>query len=155
MEILINYALVTLITFLGLFVGFILALIAKEELKPGKHYFILLQNLIFSLIIFFLLFYNDLMIWLSALIAFLTFIFLRKSKVKPIATYLSLAVIFNAAFRNRLSVFILIASLIFIYGIPIGSLLTYNLKNKKSKVIKDILIKYGIFIPIALVLFFL
>jgi len=150
-----NYALATLITFSGIFVGFILALVAKEELEPGKGYFILLQNLIFSLIIFFLLYFNDLSIWLAIIMALLTFIFLLKSKINPLAIYLSLALIFNAGFRNRLSVFILIASLILIYGIPTGSLLTYKLKNKKLKTLKNIIIKYGIFVPIAIVLFFL
>lgn len=154
MEIL-NYILATLITFSGLFVGLILAIIAKEELKPGKPYLILLQNLVFSLIIFFLLFFNNLAIWLAILMALLTFIFLLKSKINPIATYLFLALIFNAALRSLLKVFVLEAALIFIYGIPTGSLLTYKLKNKKLKTIKNILIKYGIFILIAILLFFL
>ena len=154
MEIL-NYVLATLITFSGIFVGFILAIITKEELEPGKGYFVLLQNLTFSLIIFFLLFFNNLVIWLAILIALLTFIFLLKSKINSIAIYIFLAFIFNAALRNLLSMFVLEASLIFIYGIPTGSLLTYKLKNKKLKTIKNILIKYGVFIPIAILLFFL
>ena len=154
MEIL-NYILAVVITFLGLFVGFLLALIAEEELKPGKPYFIFLQNLIFSLIIFFLLFFSELTVWLAILIATLTFIFLIKTNINSIAIYLSLAFIFNGAFRNLLKVFILEASLVFIYGIITGSLVTYKLKNKKLKTVKELIIKYGIFIPLAIILFFL
>ena len=155
MDLLINYSLVVLVTFLGLFAGFFLALIAKEELEPGKDYFRFLQNVTIALIIFFLLHYNSLPIWLTIMVALLTFFFVGKSKINPIAVYLFLGVIFNSAFRNKLSVFILIASLIFVYGIPTATLLTYNLKHKKLKILKDILLKYGIFIPIAIVLFFL
>ena len=154
MEIL-NYILAVIITFLGLFIGFMLALIAKEELRAGKPYFIFLQNLIFSLVIFFLLFFNDITIWLAILIATLTMIFLVKTEINSIVIYMLLAVVFNAAFRGLLKMFIVEAALIFIYGIPTGSLLSYKLKNKKLKVIKEIIIKYGAFVPIATLLFFL
>lgn len=154
MEIL-NYALASLATFSGLFAGFALALIAKEELEAGKGYFIFLKDLIFSLIVFFLLFFNKLKPWLSILAALFIFIFLSKTKISPIATYLFSALIFNSALRSLLKVFVLEASLIFIYGIPIGSLTAYELKNKKLKTVKEIIIKYGAFIPITILLFFL
>lgn len=152
---LMNYALASVFVYLGLFVGFILALIAKEELEAGKGYFIFLRDLIFSLIIFFLLYFNNIQIWLSILVAALILFFLVKSKISPVITYLFLAFVFNSAFRGLLKSFIIESSLIFIYGIPIGTLLTYRLKNKKLKSIKEIMIKYGIFVPITIGLFFL
>ena len=90
-----NYALASVFVYLGLFIGFILALIAKEELKEGEGYFIFLRNLIFSLIIFFLLYFNKIQIWLSILVAALELFFLVKSKISPVVTYLFLAFVFS------------------------------------------------------------
>ena len=45
---LINF-LVLLIAFSGIFAGYILALIAPEELEPGKKHFMVFQNIAFSL----------------------------------------------------------------------------------------------------------
>jgi len=154
MEIL-NYALATFFTFSGLLIGFILAVIAKEELESGKDYYFLIQNLTFALIVFFVLFFNNLVIWLAVVIALLAYIFAGKSKINHLAIYLSLAIIFNASFRNKLSLFIIVASLIFIHGVSTGTILTYKLKNKKLRTLETILIKYGFFIPISLILFLL
>ena len=49
-----NYSLAALIAYTGLFIGFMLAIMAKEEIKPGKKYFIILQRITLLLIFIFL-----------------------------------------------------------------------------------------------------
>ena len=50
---LINYVLVLIVSFLGLFVGNVLALFSKEELKPGEKWFKVLGWVFFVLILVF------------------------------------------------------------------------------------------------------
>lgn len=149
---LLNYFLASILVFLGLFVGVIVAFIAKEELKPGKYYFIFLQRAFFSAAVGFIFLFNNIPITISIIISLLILFLVYKTKMNIFLSYLILAFLFNAAFRNTLSAFVVVASLIFLYGIPTGSLLVYENRNK-IKLIKEILLKYGIFVPISLVLF--
>ncbi|MBS3172615.1 hypothetical protein J4438_03485, partial [Candidatus Woesearchaeota archaeon] len=56
--------LLALIAFVGLVLGVLLASLAKEELKAGKKYFVLLYKILLLLIIVYLLYLAEINIWL-------------------------------------------------------------------------------------------
>lgn len=132
---LLNYSLTAITVYLGLFIGFILAIIAKEEIKPGKRYFLLLQKIILLLIFIFLLIFIDLNYILVLLILAFIIIHLLKTKkeFKELPyIYIILSIIFYLS-SKKLNLFIIESSLIFLYGLPTGSLLTK--KDKKETII--------------------
>jgi len=148
---LLNYSLAALIAYIGLFIGFILAIIAKEEIKPGKKYFILLQKIILLLIfIFLLLFINLKYVVVLLILAFILISILRTKKEfnELPYIYIILAIIFYLSSKN-LNLFIIESSLIFLYGVPIGTLMT---KKSKKETIINILANIP-FILIAVILF--
>lgn len=148
---LLNYSLATIIAYLGLFIGFLLAIIAKEEIKPGKKYFIFLQKIILLLIFISLLIFIDLNYLLVLLISAFIVIYLSKTKKefnKLPYIYILLSIIFYLS-SKKLNLFIIESSLIFLYGLPTGSLLT---KKSKKETIINILTNIP-FILIAIILF--
>ncbi len=148
---LINYSLISLISFSGLLVGMILAFTAKEELGPGKKYFLLLQKLTLLLILIFLLNFFNINLYLRITIYFL-FIFLMTINIKSQIIYPILGVVFFLSSED-INLFITTSILIFFYGFPTGSLFAKKLiKRKKLVVLKNILLTYFWFILIAIVL---
>jgi len=150
---LLNYSLTALISYLGLFAGFILAIIAKEELKAGKKYFILSQKIILLLIFIFLLVFIDLnYIIILLILAFILISLWKTYSEKEFNElpyiYAILAIIFYISSKT-LNLFIIESSLIFLYGLPIGTLLTK--KDKKETIIN--ILKNAIFILVAIILF--
>lgn len=130
---LISYFMALVISFLGLFVGYILAYMAKEELKPGEKYLMLLKNLIFALIgglfAYFLL--ESILI---GVLLFLVLVFISlKFKISTRAIYLLLGVLFFISTNNQ-NMFLIISLLIFAYGFPTGSLFVSKfIKQSKIK----------------------
>lgn len=148
---LLNYSLAAIISYLGLFAGFILASMAKEELKAGKKYFIFLQKIILLLIFIFLLIYIDLNYIMVLLILFFIAIYTLKRKKEfnelPYI-YIVLSIIFYLSSKN-LDLFVIESSLIFLYGLPTGSLMTK--KSKKEAVIN--ILKNAGFVVVVVVLY--
>lgn len=145
MEIL-NYSLIALITAVGLACGAVIGYFAKEELKPGKKYFILLQKILFTLAIAFLMYANRANVhylWAGGLIIFIYLYFYER--INQAFAYAFLALVFSLA--SETGMFLPISASIFLYGFPAGSL---NYKNKKMILICNIL-----FIILAVILFFL
>jgi len=147
----INYLLSVVVVFLALIIGIIIAKYTEEELKPGRKYFILLQKS-FLFIIFLLLLYFFRLNWITILILslllimFLPFINLRKN----IIMYNLLAIIlFISSFKEIY--FIYISTLIFLYGLPTGTLFYYAVKANK---IKKFFLYYAWFVVIGLLLSF-
>jgi len=148
---LINYSLISLMSFSGLFVGMLLAFTAKEELEPGKKYFILLQKLTLLLILIFLLNFFNINLYLRITI-YILFIFLIGINIKSQVIYPILAVVFFLSSKDT-NLFITNSILIFFYGFPSGSLFAEKLiKKKKSFVFNKLLLTYFWFILIAIVL---
>jgi len=148
-----NYSLTALVLYIGLFMGFILVLMAKEEIKPGKKYFLFLQkailSLIFILLVVFLgLNYIVILLLLACIIIYITKNYLKKEFNDVIYTYILLSVIFYLSSKN-LNLFIIESSLIFLYGLPTGTLLTT--KDKKQTAMN--ILKNIPFILIAIILF--
>ena len=90
---LLNYSLISLISFSGLLIGIILAFAAKEELENGKKYFLLLQKLTLLLILIFMLNFFNIILYLR-IITYILFIFLMAINIKSQAIYPALAVVF-------------------------------------------------------------
>jgi hypothetical protein len=146
-----NYSLTALASYIGLFMGFILALIAKEEIKPGKKYFLFLQKAILSAIFIILFIFLDLNYIAILLLLACIIIYITKKKKEfndTIYTYILLSVIFYLSSRN-INLFIIEAPLIFFYGLPTGTLLTT--KDKKQTTIN--ILKHISFVLIAIILF--
>lgn len=112
----------SLLGFIGILVGILIAKYTKEELKQGKKYFLWIER-ISLIIIFLILLFNFKLSWL-VLIGLVAGYFL------PIE-YLAfgLAII---SFEN-----IIIACLVFIYGLPYGSLIN---KDKTKRVLKELIL---------------
>lgn len=117
-----NYLLVLIGSFSGLFIGMLLGYLAKEELKPGKKYFIWLQNIILILAAILVLYAFQLHIILFILIGLVITLALIYFKPKAIIGYIILATLILLIIEKT-NFFILISSLIFLYGFPAGSLI--------------------------------
>jgi len=150
---LINYTLTLIVSFLGLILGIILAYIAKEELKPGKKYFILLQKVILTSIVAFLFFYwsnKNIFLFIICLFASFILIYFFIEKIKTHHIYKVLGLIFYFSSKD-IEIFKIQAFLIFLYGLPTGSLLTKVTKRNYFRVI----LNHTYFIIIALLSFFI
>src|SRR3989344_4860014 len=119
-----------LVSFLGQFIGWFIANRTEEELKDGKRYFLVLTNLLIASLIIFSIYYsfNIYLLIIGLIIGF----FINKE-------YLFFSVL---AMRND----VLLNSLIFIYGLPYGSL---NYKSIKVLFMNILFF----FIPFLLLLF--
>ena len=141
-----------IIAFLGFPIGVFLSFLSPEEMNPGKKYFKLLQNILLVLILFFVFDYYAISLVISIILTVAVFlgVFYWQNKHKGIIIYLILAVLLYIS-SNDISLFAIESSLIFMYGLPAGSLL----RPKKKDVIK-VVAKHSIFIVLAisLLLFF-
>lgn len=145
----ISYFLTSIIAFSGIIMGIIIALITDEELKPGKKYFILLQKMILIVMIFSLLFFFELSLPLViiASLIFAVFIHFYKEKIPSKLIFPFLAIIFTLSYGTE-KLFLIESSLIFLYGLPTGSLAVYFKKKSYLIILENIS-----FIVIAVALF--
>lgn len=149
----INYFLASLISFFGLILGIILILIAPEEQKPGKKYFVFLQNLFFVLAVFFLLYFFKINIFLNLLAVILLAVYFFKIKIKDNfkksqMMYFLLAVIFFFSLKD-LNLVLIESAIIFLFGMLTGSLLF----NRKKKNYLKVVLSNGVFLVAALFLY--
>ena len=137
-----------IIAFLGFPLGLFLSFVSPEEMKPGKKYFELIQNLLLVFILFFVFDYYTLPLIISIILTVTVFlvVFYWQNKHKSIILYLILAVLLYLSSNNP-SLFALESSLIFMYGLPAGSLL----QSKKKDALK-IVAKHSIFIVLVILL---
>lgn len=148
---LLNYFLISIISFLGILIGMLLAFTAKEELEPGKKYFMLMQKIILLLIIIFLLNFFNINLYLRIII-YILFILLMIINIKSQIIYPALGVVFFLSSKD-INLLITNSILIFLYGFPAGSLFAKKLiKKKKSFVLKNIFLNYFWFVIITIIL---
>ena len=146
-----NYSLISLISFSGLLIGMLLAFTAKEELEPGKKYFLLLQKLTLLLVLIFLLNFFNINLYLR-ITTYVLFILLMAINIKSQIIYPALAVVFFLSLKD-INLFITNSILIFLYGFPTGSLFAKKLiKKRKLFVLKNIFLNYFWFVAIAIAL---
>ncbi len=146
----INYALVSVIASLGLVCGYFLAKIAKQEIKTGKVYLQIMKSLVLGSIMFFSLhsLINSIAVAiLSALVIILTLSVNSLLKFNRVV-YLLQSLLLYFAYEKKF--FALTASLIFIYGLPAGTLMAHY-KTDLQEFIKIMLV----FIIVSLALYFL
>lgn len=150
-----NYFFASIISFLGLVIGFALVKIAPEEQKPLMKYFSFGKKFFLLLIFIFLLSYYS---YSSAYILGLTicclFLLYMEHKMKDLSkkTMISYAV-FGALFflsSKNTNLFVFASSLILVYGMFASSMLEI-----KSKSYEKFFASNSVFILIANILFFL
>ena len=125
-----TYIFTSLIVYFGLILGGITAYMARDELKQGKKYFILMQNFILALIAAFLLYFFSISIYFMIVASLIVFfaLFLIEKSWKSYFIYPLLAVIFYLSSKS-LNLFMLESTLIFLYGFPTAALFV---KKKKD-----------------------
>ena len=120
MEVL-NYLLALVFSFSGIFIGMFLGYIAKEELKPGKQYFLWMQNIVLILSVIFVLYsfhFNVVLFVITGLVITLGIINFNPNGIMG---YVFLAILIFLSIGNT-NLFILTSSMVFLYGLPTGSL---------------------------------
>ena len=110
--------LVVVIAFLGVVVGYILSKFTKEEIKPGRKYFIWLKKIILFILAIALL-YN---VWGDywVLIGWVVFGFIVAFLIN-LYFFLGLALFSSFSISNDFV--LLVAALVFMFGLPFGSLM--------------------------------
>ncbi len=152
-----NYLLAPIIAFFGFPVGVFFSFTNPEEMKPGKKYFHLLQNIFVVLVLFLVLELYNLNIIFSAITTSIVFIllFYWKNKYKSIITYFALAILLALSSKNQ-NIFAIQAALITLYGIPTGSLEAPKkgkLTQRKKESLK-VMAKHLGFVVLAIILIF-
>ena len=149
-----TYVLTLICVFLGVYVGALLAFIAPEELKPGRNYFRAFENTLLVLIILILLYAYGAHLAVLILLGIVLSIFLYYTTgtilVNQIA-YLLLGIVFYFSLKTT-DLFITISAMIFLYGLPLGSLYVAQVTKKSKKtILTDLLLNFGFFVVVALV----
>ena len=163
------YLLTAIVVFLGTFIGYMLSKHAFEELRDIVDYLKIANILIISAAVFFIFYQYS---WITGAIAsliILGFLILFNKKYSSIITYAALGGIFYASSLNQNS-FIIVSSLIFAYGIMLGTIYcaahyqknNINMKNHEKKLddkkinnslMKGFFKKHIYFILVALVFY--
>jgi len=144
----INYFLTSIISFSGLIIGIIISVMADEEIKPGKNYFIYLQKLILILILFFILYFYNLNLYLVVFASLIFAAVIHFYNIPSKIVYPFLAVVFAISYGIE-KLFLIESSLIFLYGLPTASLLIDFKKKNYTKII----LGHISFVVISLALF--
>lgn len=148
-----NYLLVSLAAFSGLWVGVVLSFISPEEMKPGKRYFKLIVKIVFIIIpILIAVLFGKEKILLSLLLVLVSLAFIMYAPEKYIYPMLG---IFLYISSKEAVLFLTIGVAIFILGLPKGSLFAYEHKGmKKNRILRKIIICHIFFFILALPLYF-
>lgn len=134
--------LVLILSFLGLLGGVIVSFFTKEELKPGEKYFLLLEKVLLLAVSFTIIYYTGEFFLFLALGVLAGFIF-RKAYF-----YFGLALPLASE-----TLLVLLSSLVFVFGLPHGTLLASKSKIKDVK--KELIISANLFLAAILITIFL
>jgi len=131
---LLNQILILLFSLTGIIFGLILALIAPEELKAGKKYFLLSKRIIFVLIFFLVNYYlylakNYYVLIPFTILAIILFVLelTSQKKIYELFNYFIFTIPYFFSTENTFH--LLLAVLIFGYGFPLGTLLKKFIEN--------------------------
>ncbi|MBU2560730.1 MAG: hypothetical protein KKD17_00380 [Nanoarchaeota archaeon] len=148
-----TYIFTSLFVFLGVYAGALLAFIAPEELKPGRSYFRAFENTLLVFIVLILLYAYGAHLGVLILLGVAATVFLyftsEESPVNQIAYFLlGIAYFFST---KSVDLFITVSSMIFLYGLPLGSLyVARKMKKSKRTILTDVLLNFGFFVIVAL-----
>lgn len=154
----ISYFLSVIIAYSGILFGLLLGKIAKEELKPGKRFFLLMQNILFImfLVLFLFFFLNNKILIIMGILIIIIIIFksikqnfgvILKKSINPYYVYIIYGILIFLV-QIKLNEFFVLLTIIFVYGLPTGSLVYYS----KKDILKQVLSK-TVFLGIAAVVF--
>ncbi len=127
---------IAIIAFLGLIVGYIVSWNAKEELKPGRKYFLLLKNALVVLLFLVLIYFNFNLV--ALIVGLVIGYFLR-------FYYIYLGFVVGSGFLVNQG--LLFSLLVFLFGLSYSSLERFNV----NKVILSLVL---FFIAFFVVLFY-
>ncbi|MFC1722860.1 hypothetical protein ACFL0V_01860 [Nanoarchaeota archaeon] len=148
-----QYFFTLIVVFLGIYVGALLAYLSPEELKGGKKYFRGMMHTLVAIAIGLLVFHFGpvvLAIAIGILVIFMLYMLPDSAPVDQIL-YILMGFVFLASTRSQ-DLFIAIAAIIFLIGLPLGSrYVERHPKKSKDTVAADILLIYGGFLVIALI----
>ena len=125
-----------LIAYTGLIFGFILSIISPEELKPGKKYFLTFKNLMFGsfLIATVVLFSLQNDYAYIILFGFFTIPFLYlKAKVNSNYKEIGMYALFTIPVFFVTNHQLILLTIIFLYGLPTGTLLRLDWIEKQER----------------------
>lgn len=148
-----TYILTTVFVFSGVYVGALLAFIAPEELKPGRNYFKAFENTLLVFTILLLLYAYEanlfVLIFLGVVLSIFLYYTCENTPVNQISYFL-LGIAFYFAAKS-VDLFIIISTMIFLYGLPLGSMyVARRLKRSKKTILTDVLLNFGFFVIVAL-----
>ncbi|MBT4541093.1 hypothetical protein HOC35_06270 [Candidatus Woesearchaeota archaeon] len=154
----IQYSLILLVSFLGIISGFILSLIAPEELRSGKRYFDWLARIIVFLIMFFFIIYTKATSfhYIFLVIIILLVLFTKNKYLDYSYPLFSIVIFFSLESTTLL---LIQSSLIFILGLVIASLFMTKYENKEKiigsriKIFGLLLLRYVLFLIIGLLFY--
>ncbi|MBT3720642.1 hypothetical protein HN789_01855 [archaeon] len=108
-----NYLLTLFIVYLGIGVGLIISYFTKEELNPGKKYFVFLKAILIGLILLFFFIHIGIVFYLSLIVSTLIFIgvIYWLNKLEIIYTEIFFSCLFAILFAESFS--LIISTLIF------------------------------------------
>ena len=132
------YSLSIFAVFLGLIAGWILSRISKEELKPGKTYFLIAEKIIMfaAFAVFLYSIKLKLLIFIIASIALLAFaVFIR---IEPYIAYPIFGFMLYIAYASNSPLFFALASACFAYGLPAAMFMASNKAKLKSMITHNI-----------------
>ena len=143
------HIIIAVVCFSGLLIGMILAFSNRDELKPAKKYLIMAQKIILvSILVATMIFYKLPIIVLMFVFIISLFPFLQKQAVKTPPIYLLLGVVFLFSLKST-NLFALNASLIFLFGLPSGTLIKIDKKgNIRKGFAKELAKNLGFFAPL-------
>ncbi len=148
-----TYFLAATVSFSGIIAGAVLAFFTKEEMKPGRNYFELLQKALLAATAAVFVYYLGLQLPVRITIyaALILLLALSRSINSSIA-YASLGAVFYFSSFNK-QPFLIISALIFLYGMPTGSLIVAGrIRTPKSEAVKKALITGAGFLAVAVFL---
>lgn len=127
-----QYSGLSIITVIGLFVGWFIAKNTEEELKDGLKYFrILSLAVLFSLILLTLQLFYNLYLSIAISLALIASILYLPHKLKAYTIYGILAIIFSFIMKNSNSY--IVPSLIFVHNMSKASAIYYIEKKQAIK----------------------
>jgi len=117
-----NIILAAIVALAGIPVGLVLRKIAKDEIKKGIKYFIILKKILLTLIVIFILSSYQLNIFLFLFVGLVLGIIIFELNLNIEKSYFVFALLFIISLKST-NLLILTSSLIFLYGLPAAALI--------------------------------
>ncbi len=148
-----NYLFVLLLSYAGLYVGVLLGVVAREELRVKKYYE-LLKFFLYLVIAFYFLLEFLASAWMIALILAILGVTLLYANLRDYWLYPLLSVLFYLS-TQQLSLFFAQSILIFLLGLPLGTLEVKEAHTKPNykKFFSDLTVRYVWYVVIGLALY--